>query len=258
MNFDVNNSVNNVNMSLGGVSNSGNNNIGFLFAQLQMELAQANKDKALNQIEQIRSAQNESATFTSAINTLNVLSTTYDFDKYGGMPSLNNVAKELKNTQHALDAINGALPKASDKKCISIDEDANKYMIDLGDHPGYEDIRRGNCDNKHYKYELEGAKKAMEDRLKMLTTLSNLLSDPQTKQALSKSNIDFNTAISSDAVLKTMVSSLQNVQETVGTDIQQQMVFVQDFMGQYNSYTQGSSSVISQSMETLKTVARGS
>jgi hypothetical protein len=34
------------------------------------------------------------------------------------------------------------------------------------------------------------------------------------------------------------------------------MVFVQDFMGQYNSYLQGSNSVIQQSNQTLAELAR--
>ena len=38
------------------------------------------------------------------------------------------------------------------------------------------------------------------------------------------------------------IQSLQAYQETIGTDIQTKMVYVQDFMGQYNSYTQGANS----------------
>ena len=57
--------------------------------------------------------------------------------------------------------------------------------------------------------------------------------------------------------IDTIIASLQAVQEETGSDIQQEMVFVQDFMGQYNSYTQGASSAISSAAETLKAVARG-
>ena len=45
--------------------------------------------------------------------------------------------------------------------------------------------------------------------------------------------------------------------ETIGTDIQTKMVYVQDFMGQYNSYTQGANSAIQSGMQTLTAVARG-
>ena len=57
--------------------------------------------------------------------------------------------------------------------------------------------------------------------------------------------------------LDTMIASLEASQEEVSSDIQQEMVYVQDYMGQYNSYTQGSSSAISSANETLKTLARG-
>ena len=57
--------------------------------------------------------------------------------------------------------------------------------------------------------------------------------------------------------LDTMIASLEAAQEEVSSDVQQEMVFVQDYMGQYNSYTQGASSAISSANETLKTLARG-
>jgi hypothetical protein len=53
------------------------------------------------------------------------------------------------------------------------------------------------------------------------------------------------------------IQSLQNYQETIGTETQQKMVFVQDFMGQYNSYLTGSNSAIQQSNQTLQSIARG-
>ena len=53
------------------------------------------------------------------------------------------------------------------------------------------------------------------------------------------------------------IQSLQAHQETIGTDTQTEMVYVQDFMGQYNSYTQGANSAIQSGMQTLTAVARG-
>jgi hypothetical protein len=44
--------------------------------------------------------------------------------------------------------------------------------------------------------------------------------------------------------------------DALGTDTQQKMVFVQDYMGQYNSYLQGANSVIQQSNQTLGELAR--
>jgi pantothenate kinase-related protein Tda10 len=52
------------------------------------------------------------------------------------------------------------------------------------------------------------------------------------------------------------ITSLQAKLDSLGTDTQQKMVFVQDFMGQYNSYLQGANSVIQQSNQTLGELAR--
>jgi ABC-type phosphate transport system auxiliary subunit len=52
------------------------------------------------------------------------------------------------------------------------------------------------------------------------------------------------------------IASLQAKLDSLGTDTQQKMVFVQDFMGQYNSYLQGANSVIQQSNQTLGELAR--
>jgi hypothetical protein len=53
------------------------------------------------------------------------------------------------------------------------------------------------------------------------------------------------------------IKSLTNYQESLGTDTQQLMVYIQDFMGQYNSYLTGSSTTIQQANQTLGTVNRG-
>ena len=52
------------------------------------------------------------------------------------------------------------------------------------------------------------------------------------------------------------IASLQARMDALGTDTQQKMVYVQDFMGQYNSYLQGANSVIQQSNQTLSALAK--
>ncbi len=54
----------------------------------------------------------------------------------------------------------------------------------------------------------------------------------------------------------TVVQSLQARADSLGTNTQQLMVFVQDFMGQYNSYLQGSNSIIQQANQTLAELAK--
>jgi prefoldin subunit 5 len=52
------------------------------------------------------------------------------------------------------------------------------------------------------------------------------------------------------------ITSLQAHQDQLGTNTQQMMVFVQDFIGQYNSYLQGANSAVQQSNQTLADLAR--
>ena len=52
------------------------------------------------------------------------------------------------------------------------------------------------------------------------------------------------------------ITSLKAHLDQLGTDTQQKMVFVQDFMGQYNSYLQGANSAIQQGNQTLAELAR--
>lgn len=51
------------------------------------------------------------------------------------------------------------------------------------------------------------------------------------------------------------IQQLTALRDQLGTDTQQLMVFVQDFMGQYNSYIQGANSAIQQGNQTLQTLA---
>lgn len=53
------------------------------------------------------------------------------------------------------------------------------------------------------------------------------------------------------------ITSLEGQLESLGTDTQQQMIYVQDFMGQYNSYLQGANTQISNANQTLTSLARG-
>ena len=53
------------------------------------------------------------------------------------------------------------------------------------------------------------------------------------------------------------IQQLTAYRDKIGTDTQQLMVFVQDFMGQYNSYLQGANSAIQQGNQTLQSIATG-
>lgn len=153
--------------------------IQFIYAMLQMELAQANKDQAMRKIEGIKESQAESRKITD---TINLLRNTIQGVKKDG--------DKITNTADYAQA-----------RAIKIKDDDQQTLLN--------------------KYGI--------------------------KQEGEPTKADINT----------MIASLESQQQNVGSDVQQEMVFINDFMGQYNSYTQGASSAISSANETLKAVARG-
>ena len=53
------------------------------------------------------------------------------------------------------------------------------------------------------------------------------------------------------------LKSLTNYQEQIGNKTQTLMVYLQDFIGQYNSYLQGANTQVSTANQTLTSLARG-
>ncbi len=53
------------------------------------------------------------------------------------------------------------------------------------------------------------------------------------------------------------IKSLTNYQDTLGTTTQTDMVYLQDFMSQYNGFLQGANSAVKESNQTLTTILRG-
>ena len=53
------------------------------------------------------------------------------------------------------------------------------------------------------------------------------------------------------------ITALESRLEELGTNTQQEMVYVQDYMGQYKSYLQGANTQIANSNQTLTSLARG-
>ena len=53
------------------------------------------------------------------------------------------------------------------------------------------------------------------------------------------------------------IKSLTNYQEQIGNKTQTLMIYLQDFIGQYNSYQEGAMSAISSANQTLRTIAKG-
>lgn len=138
----------------GSMVGTGDQSIQMLFAQLQLQLAQQNKQQATDRLNAIQAAQEQSRQVSEYINT----------------------ARQL-----------------------------------------YSDAKNGNF------------KPVPEDMLQFLESNSlyipNNVTTPDVKEW--------------DAIIQ----SLENFQERVGSDMQQEMVYIQDFMGQYNQYTSQSSAL---------------
>ena len=171
--------------SSGSVSSVGSlgtcTSVNFIFAKLQMELAAAAKDSALDYIKQVESAQAE-------------------------QKEVADMLQKCRELQEQAKDSGG---------CTEMPAEIREYM---------------DKNELTYSYTTSGVSKP--DR----TTADSLHNKDEWDVA---------------------IQSLQAHQETIGTDIQTLMVYVQDFMGQYNSYTQGANSAIQSGIQTLTSVARG-
>lgn len=88
------------------------------------------------------------------------------------------------------------------------------------------------------------------------TTMSKEMKDFFTERGLSwetTGSDDKHKADEWDYNLK----SLTNYQEQIGNKTQTLMVYLQDFIGQYNSYLQGANTQIANANQTLTSIARG-
>ncbi len=156
----------------------GTTSLQFMFAKLQLELAEAAKTSAMEKMNDIQNSQEERKRVSQLLN-------------------------ECRQKQS--DARGGTGDCPWDKKASMMSEDCQKYM----DQHGLAYDKTGN-DRANNEEEWKVAITALEGRL-----------------------------------------------DELGSDTQQQMVYVQDYMGQYNSYLQGANTQISNGNQTLQSLARG-
>lgn len=133
----------------------------------------------------------------------------------------------------------------------------NNEYIKAGEASAFDPLRVGGK-NDHNISEIKSGIEAVSTRLEALKAYETLLTSTSVSgtSILSDSKVTLTSNPTTDNI-KTWISNLESSQEELGTDIQQQMVFVQDYMGQYNSYTQGASSAISKSNDVLTALATG-
>lgn len=260
---DAVNSNSSVN-SLESMSVTGLTNINLIYAQLQMELSETNKDAALNKIETIKEQQEESKRITDAINALRSIKTDYDdADNIKNIGKFDNTtdpeaelataeayleqAKELQTQAQLGDS--GDATAASANKNSSGEKESTMMTKEMEDYFIANDIDYDDAgvSARQNSGEWDRAIKNLENRCKMLEAAT----------VCDDYGIDLPSGEVVGEDIDALIASLESAQEEVGSSIQQEMVFVQDFMGQYNSYTQGASSAISKSSDTLTSVATG-
>ena len=95
-----------------------------------------------------------------------------------------------------------------------------------------------------------------EQNTKNCTLMSKEMVDYMDKHGLAydKTGKDYNHSADEWDVA---ITALEGRLEELGTNTQQEMVYIQDYMGQYNSYLQGANTQISNSNQTLTSLARG-
>ena len=243
---------------------SQNTSIQLEFAKLQMSLAKSNRDKAESIIKEIKASQDLATQYANTLNMFRTLKSEGSF-KLGEIPSSKeSLENEITLCQNTLNAINKTIDSSSNSFCVALPQDAYNYVLDIYKQENSEDFvdmfrtggsnnngkKEATPDNLHYKYELEGGAKAFEQRLELLNAALFCMDN----------GIDISSftdgGFPSDE-LETIIANLKSKQDTIGTDIQQKMVYVQDYIGQYNSYSSGASTAISEANDLLKSVATG-
>lgn len=284
-----------INSAAAGGLNSGS--IQFIFAQLQIELGIANKEAALDKIKYIREQQEESKRLTDAINSLRDIKSLMgddelDIDKVGNL-NVEDIDAEIQKTNEFLSSAKELRDQAAlgakgstylifsqlsgndltDSQKINMAGSVEAF--DAGKKQAQENSKnaRGECESTMMPADMESyfksqkidyadygvsarqneeewneAIKNLEGRVAMLT-LSSVCEqyglEMPSGDKLKTERID------------TIIAQLESIQEETGSDIQQQMVFIQDYMGQYNSYTQGASSAISKASDVLSSIVTG-
>ena len=208
----------------------------FQFAKLQLAMAEICKNGAMDYIKQIQDSQDEQKKISEMMQTLRQNQATAKADKKAvGVPD--EIIKYMQDNGLALpknkledspklDALMTRLNAATpDGEYIALTDEEQKLLRDNGI--------------------------STHSMFPGLITKSDL---PGLQTRVDTAKVDMLSFKHED--YDVMIQSMQARMDRVGSDTQQLMVFVQDFMGQYNSYLQGSNSVIQQGNQTLAELAK--
>ena len=232
---------------------SGNCSVQMAFAMLQMSMGELMKENAMGYIEDIQEAQQQAKEISEAIEELRNLKSAAS--TYTNLPTgadLDNELAQIDSTLAELESVEGS---ASNDKTTTLSQESTDFILNtLKTHgeDNFEDLLRGN-DNEQFLYEIQGGIASLEDYKAVLENYKSVLSDIE---ALGVDTTPIESDLTTDNI-EIMIENLESKSETATSSIQQQMVFVQDYIGQYNSYVQGASTAISDANSVLTNLARG-
>ena len=244
--------------SVGGVRDISNSidlgptgSLQFQFAKLQLAMAELSKNGALDYMKQIQDSQEEQKKISAMLQTVRQAQTDAK-DAKGGVDLPADILTYMTDNSLAIPAGSNAdkIKQANEvlERCKTLQQQAvsGNGMATSGGHKYCTEMSV--ADEQFFK----------ENGIKYDTTGNDRINNSREWQVA----IDGLTAHISTLKpyttedLDTVIQSLQAKLDQVGSNTQQLMVYVQDFMGQYNSYLQGSNSVIQQGNQTLGELAR--
>jgi hypothetical protein len=215
------------------------------YAKLQLALSEMSKKGALDYIDQIKKSHDDQKKLADLLNEARQAQR--EAKTSGKATAMSpEVIKYLRDNNLAYD-------KTDETK---INKDIEKNDQKIATNEGY--IQLGLA-NKHAGYTGKlYASTAAERAVELETVSAQTLRQKNDK--LQEENDGFREKLNNlsfkDEAWEVAVTSLKNHQDTIGINTQQLMVFVSDYMGQYNSYLQGANSTIQQSSQTLAELAR--
>ncbi len=193
-------------------------------SMLMMDIAKTNKDNALGMIKEIEGQQAEKRAFSNALNAARECKA----DNLRGSSSQAEYDDNIKTA------------KDWQKRGWAACGDIEKFFKNHGTVPGeYGSIPK--------------AQAQWEKAINQMTKLKEV------NAACDKMGISMPSSSDKDKngqEWDKVIAQLQTKLDTVGSDIQTQMVKMQDMMGQYNSMTQGANSAIAQANQTLQAIAK--
>ncbi len=231
-------------------------------ALVQMEIAKTNKQSATSLIEQMKEQNDQAKKYNAIADKLRAMKGADGKIPEYNLPTsteaiqkdLDNVAKLKQTYTQMLEDIKSGKLKPDSSNLYKLPEDQAKILEEMTARVGnkatgsgpFENITRGN-DNKHFLYELENGLKELDKYESVLTAVKDA-------RAMGALPTDFGKLNSS--TLESLVTSVQHMAENCNSDNQTQMVKLQDKMGQYNSYMQGSNDMMKTGNSLNQSLAR--